>query len=480
MARNRAMSPGGATQLAREYFPSFLEQREHVNKIQKWYRPRMGEDLEEGPFIPKDADISPEYHDLAERSTTPWMWLVVKSLAQTMYVDGVRRPSSEENMEVWRIWRRNRWNARQIQLHRAVLAHGFAFATVLPGTEPLTGLRTSLARPVSAARMAAFYADDTADDFPLFAIKGTPIEDGHHVAQAWNVELWDEWAVHYLRCEGEGATAQDWTYLDHLVHGSGLTPVVRHAPDVDLADGKAWGEVEPFIPMAKRIDQDVFDRLIVQRFGAWKIRWVTGMAIPSDPAAKKQLLAGGFMGSTSAETKFGTLEETDLNGFIAAKDADLRDLSAVSQTPPHHLLGLSSNLQAEALAAAEAGLQRKSADYRTGMGESYEQQLQLMAMVAGLRDEAAEHDMQIRWRDTESRSFAQAAQALGIVAQQLRVPVEMLWERIPGWTDGDTERAQELIRNGSLDQFIEELTRGASSPAGIPGAQEPAGEIGRG
>ena len=130
--------------------------------------------------------------------------------------------------------------------------------------------------------------------------------------------------------------------------------------------------------------------------------------------------------STSDKTKFGTLEAGPLGPQIEATDADLRLLSAITQTPPHHLLGLSSNLQAEALAAAEAGLQRKSFDFRTNAGEFHEQMARLAAMAEGDLVTAASWDLQVRWRDTESRSFAQAAQALGILAAQLKVPIEML------------------------------------------------------
>jgi hypothetical protein len=68
--------------------------------------------------------------------------------------------------------------------------------------------------------------------------------------------------------------------------------------------------------------------------------------------------------------------------------------------------------------------------------------------------------MQVRWRDTESRSFAQTAQALSVVATGLHVPVEMLWERLPGWTDADSARAKDLIESGAIDALLEELTGG--------------------
>jgi len=69
-----------------------------------------------------------------------------------------------------------------------------------------------------------------------------------------------------------------------------------------------------------------------------------------------------------------------------------------------------------------------------------------------------------------SRSLAQAADALGKMAQMLGVPVEMLWEQIPGWTEQDVERAKALAQQeGGMAALIQHLSMGAA-PAGAPGA----------
>jgi hypothetical protein len=314
-----------------------------------------------------------------------------------------------------------------------------------------------------------------ADEVPG-AITGEP--------EGWTVKVYDSEAIHYLSCKGNGEELKDWTYISHETHTAGVTPVVRYAKELDL-DGRAIGAIEPVLPLLRRIDQGTFDRLIVQRFGAWKIRYVTGLAKPDtqdqEYAQALRLKMEDLLISTSKDTKFGTLDATDIEGFIKSGDADLRYLSAVSQIPPHHLLGLSSNLQAEALAAAEGGLQRQSADVRMSFGESHEQLFRLVAHIQGLDEEAKAFDMQVRWRDTESRSLAQAAAALGQLATQLHIPLEMLWERVPGWTDADSERAKKLVEDGGIDALILALTQelGAETapakPKGAPGTQATSG-----
>ena len=53
------------------------------------------------------------------------------------------------------------------------------------------------------------------------------------------------------------------------------------------------------------------------------------------------------------------------------------------------------------------------------------------------------------------------------------VTEEMLWERIPNWTDDDTERALEMIESGAVDALIEQLTAiQAEEDAAAAGAQQ--------
>jgi hypothetical protein len=50
--------------------------------------------------------------------------------------------------------------------------------------------------------------------------------------------------------------------------------------------------------------------------------------------------------------------------------------------------------------------------------------------------------------------------ALGKMQQMLGIPAEMLWERIPGWTDQDQARAEDLIKSGdSLDKLMVTLSK---------------------
>ena len=243
--------------------------------------------------------------------------------------------------------------------------------------------------------------------------------------------------------------------------------MVRFANQLDL-EGRTPGEVEPFIPVAGRIDQTTFDRLVVQRFASWVVRTIAGMAKPDDDtdfqAEKLRLQVEDILVAEDPDTKFGSLPATPMDGFIKAAESDIQALAAVSQTPAHELLGQMANLSAEALVAARASLNRKVEERKHAFGQSWEQTLRLAARVMGDLEGARDMQAQVRWRDMETRSLAQAADALGKIAQMLGVPVEMLWERIPGWTDQDVKRAKELVGDDTFEQLLATIDR-QSKPA---------------
>ncbi len=459
------MNHASAIGMAREHFHEFLAQRADAQVAEDWIR---GDNAQ--PSKPLQA--TREYGELQDRSPTPWLGLVVTSVAQSLYAEGHRPRKGREDSKVWKkLWQPNGMDARQIAVHRGALGHGLAFVKAKEGTNQLSGEKVTSLRGVSALRMAAFYQDLVLDEFPMFTIEAEPEKINGNLG--WRVWLTDEEAEYELvTADVEGK--EKWTYITHTSHNAGVPPVVRFANNPDL-EGNSHSDIVPFIPLASRIDQDTFDRLIVQRFGSWKVRYIAGMAKPSsEEQARLQAIAlrmEDLLISPDHETKFGTLDASDLEGYIKARDADIRDLAAVTQTPPHHLLGLSPNVSAEGLVEAQAGLMRKVDERKHLFGESWERVLRLGAHMSGMETEASDFESQMLWKDTESRSLAQSADALGKLAQMLGVPFEMLWERIPGWTSKDTEDAKKLVEEQrAADMLMQELALGAAD-AGAAGGK---------
>jgi hypothetical protein len=452
-----------------QLFKAYKAERTRLDRIDSWWR--WDHDK---PHSPRSSTT--EYKELSARAQTPWLGLVVTSVAQSMYVEGYRHAGEGDNVASWSAWQANGMDRRQIAVHRAAIGYGYSHVSVLPGRDPLTGAEIPEMRGISPRNSIAFYLDPVNDDWPAWFMHVESAKvDGR---DGYVLKVYDDEQVWRFHANANGDVL---TYITVEEHGVGVCPVVRFANMLDL-EGRQDGEVEPFIPVAARIDQTTFDRLVVQRFASWVVRTVTGMSPPEQltdetddeyrTRTKLRLAVEDILIADDPDTKFGSLPATALDGFIAAADADIRVLAAVTQTPPHHLLGQIANLSAEALAAAEASLTRKVEERKHSFGESWEQALRLASWVSGDTEAAADTDAQVRWRDMESRSLAQAADALGKLAQMLQVPVEMLWEKIPGFTDQDVERAKALAaESGGIDALFRDLND-AATPAADTGAAE--------
>ena len=428
----------------------FTAERERLGVIDKWYRWDA-----ENPRLPRGATAELRY--LLELSKTPWLNLVVTTVAQTLYVDGYRSPDQRDNSPLWRTWQANKFNARQIAIHRSALAYGYAYATSLPGVDR-TGPRSVL-RGVSPRRMFAYYADPAEDDWPMYALQADP------QGRDWMVRVVDDEAIYYLSMTAEGEP----TYIEHRVHGTGVAPVVRYANQLDL-DGRTPGEVEPLIPLAGRINKTDYDRLLTQHFNSWKVRTVSGLAEFADDEEeanrkKLKLRQDDFLVAEDPDTKFGTLDETPLDGFIKAKDSDVETLAALAQVPATALNGKAINISAEALAELRAGLMQKSYERQVSFGESHAQLLRLSAAQEGRPDLAEDVLSEVTWQDMQVRSMSQAADALGKYAQMLGVPPQALWNRIPGVTKSDVDEWKALAAEGDAFAQLATLLDQQADPA---------------
>lgn len=446
---NVALSEGAFTSpealidyVRKTLWPQYETERTRLRVIDLWYR---GEQA--NPNVPRGA--TSELLNLLSLSKTPWLGLVVTTIAQTMYADGYRSPESTKNLPgPWKTWHANSFDVRQIAVHRAALAYGYSYTTVLPGVGP-DGAKCSVLRGVSPQRMFAVYEDPGADEWPIFAMKVEPLG-----GNKFELKILDDTFVHTLYKSDD-----KYTYIRSEAHYAGVCPVVRYANQLDL-DGRTPGEVEPFIPVASRIDKTIFDRLMVQHFNSWKVRYISGMANFADSeeeanTKRMKLRQSDILVSEDPDTKFGQLDETGLAGFIAASSADIESLAAVAQLPSHLLTGQMINLSAEALAAARAPLTQKVFERQTAFGAAHSQMLRLSAKLEGDLGAAADVMARVTWQDVEVRSLAQAVDALGKAAQMLSIPKQYLWPRIPGVTQADVaEWTEHALDTDALSEYL--------------------------
>lgn len=414
------------------------------------------------------AQVPTELHHLARMSRVNLLKLVVDSVTQAMYVDGYRAPGAADDEQAWDIWQRNRMDARQIGVHRAALGYGESFLTVLPGQ--LGDELVPVLRGASPRALTASWGDD--DEWPLCALERR--------RGGWR--LLDDEAV-YVFTGGDDLGTRELEFAGAQAHDVGVCPVVRYRATFDLdedLDGEAWGEVtETLMNLQDQINVTTFGLLVAQHYGAFRQRYILGWLAENEEARLKASASKLWtFEDHPQDITVGEFAQTDLSGYIDSREASIRHLATVSQTPAHELLGQLVNLSAEALAAAEAAQRRKITERQTVMGEAHEQALELAGDLAGY---ATDPSAWVRWKDTEARALASVVDALGKLVQMLGVPPQELWELVPNVSQQQVERWKAASAagdafstlNATLTQQAAGLGGGAAdmpmpAPAGAP------------
>lgn len=374
---------------------------------------------------------------LARMARVNVLGFIVDSSAQSLYVDGLRSRDAGE-VPAWDLWRSNRMNARQIGVHRAALSYGSSYATVLPG-DPVPVIRG-----VSPRRMTVVYGQD--DDWPMWALEKRRTAKG----QLWR--LFDDEAVYWIGSEDTGTPLE---FIDYEEHGVGAVPIVRYR-ESDNLDDEVTGIVEPLMRLQDQINVTTFSLLVAQHYGAHRQRYIIGWLAESEEQALKASAQKLWTFDDSPDDiKIGEFEQTQLDGYIASREATLRHLATISQTPVHELLGSLANLSAEALVAARDSHNRKLEEHRTVLGESHEQTLTLAGSLAGLEVDSASW---VRWRDMEGRALSQVADALGKFAEMLGIPKRALWERAADAIGAQQDEVETWKTMTSEDDSIAQLS----------------------
>lgn len=430
-------------------------EREQLEAIRLYWKGRQGLPT----VIPSSAPR--EVRVMAQIARVNICKTVIDTLAQSTFVDGFRAEGQSENAEVWSAWQANRMDKRQTGIHRAAFAYNASYAVVTPGTP------YPVIRGVSPRSMTVVYGEDP--DWPLWALEKAG-------RGAW--KLYDDEAVYYLSETRDG----EFAFVESRVHGLGVTPVVRYQFEEDLdADDEVepqdtivglrgnslpimQGQVAPIMPIQDQIDLTTFNLLVAQHYNGFRQRYILGWTADSEEqklkAAASQIWT---FDENPEEIKLGEFSQTDLKGYIDSRDASLRHGAALSQTPVHELTGTLINMAAEALAASEAGKDRKVDEGQTSLGESHEQMFWLVGRAMG---QEVSDNSQVVWRETSARSFAATIDGLGKLVQMLGIPPQELWERVPGTTQQDVERWKKAAENGDSFAFLRDtLERQASDPA---------------
>lgn len=380
-------------------------------------------------WMPESADM--EYRDLFRKSRSPWLRFVRDCIAQGLIVDGYT------HNDVWlQAWQANGMDGRQGAVTREAIGLGYSYILSLPAAGG--GV---VKRPLSSTRTFARKADSW-DEFPELVL--------HKITdKSWL-------AVDEVASYRFAGTPEHIESLVSTDHNLGFAPVAMVCNSY-ATEGYPDSEIEPAIPVYKRIVDATFTLQMVQRYGAFPQKNMAGGKIATDEAGNALMrpAVDSLLHSTDPETKFGSFQAADLDKVGNSVDTHIKHLSAVCQVPPHYLLGTVVNMSAEGIAAAESGYFRNIDDHKVVMGEGFELSLRASAAILGL-PAATDTSAQVHWRDTSTRSLAQTSDAIVKLAT-VGAPLEALFAMVPGWSKTDALEAAEHVRQQGAQALPEAI-----------------------
>ncbi|WP_405620210.1 phage portal protein [Streptomyces sp. NBC_00076] len=406
---------------------------------------------------------------------TNWTSLVIDSPVERMHVDGFRFGEPDDDSDsaktgdkdANRVWQENSLDADADLIHYGALSQRRAFALVERGDDGRPVITHETPRQVaveheqgSRRKLAAglkMWRDDwtgntratlwTPDRIYDFVTKtDAPTFSG----RAAQLRGWDAFA---LPNQGDGERTNEL----------GVVPLV---PFINRRNRRLTGfaEHEDVLTIQNRINLSLINLIAAMKYGAFRQRWAAGLEVDEDPLTGEKIQPykldiKSLWTSGDPDTKFGEFAATDLKPYVSAVQSAVQDLAAISRTPPHYLIGAVVNVSGDALKAAETGLVSKVRDRQRTFGESWEETMRLAFRVLGDETRATSYSAETIWRDPESRSIAELADA-AVKKSTAGVPWRQRMEDM-GYTPAEISRME-------IDRAADALNAQAAAEAAAP------------
>ncbi|WP_241834057.1 phage portal protein [Streptomyces sp. NTK 937] len=409
------------------------------------------------PKLPHVPGVDPrEISEWMRDARTNWLSLVIDSPGERLGVDGFRfddadRDSPDDarvaDREANRIWQENSMDADSALVHYGAMSQRRAFVLVEKGDD---------GRPVLTHETPTQVAVEH--------------EQGNRRKLAAGLKLWrDDWTgntratlwtptgVHEFTTKtgnpafsGRAAELRGWDALalpnlpdGYRVNELGVVPLV---PFINRRNRRPEGfaEHEDVLSIQNRINLSLINLIAAMKYGAFRQRYAAGLEVDEDPITGAaiqpfQLDIRKLWTTDNPDVRFGEFAATDLAPYVRAVTAAVQDLAAISRTPPHYLIGAVVNVSGDALKAAETGLISKVRDRQRAYGESWESVMRMAFRVLGDDERATTWSAETIWRDPESRTVSELADAAvkkasaGVPWRQRMEDMGYTRRRSPAW-----------------------------------------------
>ena len=408
------------------------------------------------PEVPEGA--GDELVDIAKMSVKNVLAPVRDAFAEALSVVGFRASKDTDNAAAWALWQGQKLDARQSEAHRTATTYGTAYAIILKD-----GIRLRSPRQVFAV-----YADAHVDEWPAYALE-TWVDRSEKRAVRRG-RLFDDEYVYEVnlgtvakeQANGEGVSALQRRFTvavegEGEPHGFDFVPVARFVNSRDTED-MVVGEVEPLIGRQRAINAVNFDRLTVSRYGAFPQKYAIGWA-PQTPSELVQASAQRLMAFDDDQVKVGAFPQASVEPYNSILAEMVLDVATAAHIPPFGLSGSVANLSAEAIALLLQPYHAKLRSKQESFGETWEQTLRAYAALHGVD---VPEDAEMVWAEIEARSFAQVVDGITKLAS-VQVPIEVLLEDVPGWSQQRLIAAREALRRNAGRETLA-LLRGTREP----------------
>lgn len=409
------------------------------------------------------ARLTKAYRTLMPMAEAPWGSLIVNSSKDRLEVSGIRTSKKDDDRRLWsEVWQANSMDAESKLGHDAALTHGRAYATVWRSGSPEVTLD-------NATQMVVLYAEGSRRErvcalrrwvdgrYPmatLYRPDGIYKFQGPKHTSGGPGTQWEKRTV-----EGE-----DWPLANPL----DAVPVVELSVNQKLKPGEwgsARGEFEHCVGLIDRINLLTFLGLVVALWMGFPLRGILGAEIlkdddgndlpPFDAEADKVFQ---IEDEKAQIAEFKAADRKNLSVF-----AELDQLAVITSTPRHYFpleQGM-SNLSADAIRASEGGHAAKTTGHKASLGEDWEEVIRLGGKLLEPPINVP-RTAEVNWKDHESRSMAERADAA--VKMKDILPWQVIAERFLNATDEEINRWAAMRGGDVLGTLMEGLT-GEIEPA---------------
>ena len=404
------------------------------------------ENLYEGRHRLAIGDEELDLSDFQEMARSNYLSLVVEAVVERQKVVGFRSGDGPEgDDETWKLWQSANLDADQTLLYRTARSCRRAYVIVGPHPRKRDKVLATVEHP-SQVTVETYPEDDREVRAALKFFK----DDILGLPTAY---LYLPTAVVKFRARSAGGALTPAFFAAQAVAEWEVVSVSENptAPEVPVVEfgnrptllGRCRAEFEDVVPIQNRINQTLLHRLVAEKFASFRQTAILNIALEEDedgePTAPDLPTSPGLAWLLQGEhLAMWQSEQTDTAAIIKAVETDIRDLAAITRTPPHYLLNSIVNASGDALKSAETGLVAKVKERNLQDGESWEQVVHLMHVVAGT-GRAAE-SLEVVWADPESRSLAEVSDAV-LKQKDAGVPWRMRMEQL-GYSPPEIDRME--------------------------------------